>query len=157
MSRMNIHTKLEALNLVLPPVPEALASYMPAKRIGSWVSVSGQLPSINGELMGQGCVPTDVTLEEAQDMARQCVLNGLAALDGVLDHDWSQFDQVGRVGVFVASAEGFDQQHLVANGASDLLQTLFGEAGRHARAAVGVNQLPLNSPVEVELMVHLKA
>ena len=112
--------------------------------------VSGQLPLTGQTLLARGKVPRDVPLDQAQSAAAQCVLNALAILRGELGGDWSKFRRVVRVGVFVQSTDDFDKQPLVANGASELLVTLFGDAGRHARAAVGVNALPMNAAVEVE-------
>ncbi len=153
---MNLSERMSELGLTLPPRPAALASYVPAVVSGRGVVVSGQLPLVDGKLVSQGQVGGDVSLEDAQAAARVCVLNGLAAVDGVLEGDWSRFERVERLGVFVASAGGFVEQHLVANGASDLLAEVFGEAGRHARAAVGVPCLPLGASVEVEMRLVLR-
>ena len=117
--------------------------------------VSGQLPFRDGTLLATGRVGADVSLEQAQACARQCVLNGLAVVRGSCSGSLDPVVRIVRLGVFVACVEGFGDQPKVANGASDLLQQLFGEAGRHARAAVGTNALPLNSCVEVEMLVEL--
>lgn len=151
----NLHHRLEELGLKLPDPPKPIASYVPAVRTGDLLMVSGQLPLLAGHLVAEGSVPDPVHLEQAQAAARQCVLNGLAILGDHLDGDFSRLKQVIRVGVFVQSQDGFHDQAKVANGASDLLQDLLGDAGRHARAAVGVNALPLNASVEIEFMFYI--
>jgi enamine deaminase RidA (YjgF/YER057c/UK114 family) len=115
------------------------------------VFVSGQIPIRDGELLATGTVPDEVSLENAQTLARQCVLNGLAVLQGEIG-SIDKLKRVVRLGCFVASAPGFGGQPKVANGASDLLCEIFGEAGQHARAAVGSVGLPLNVPVEIEFL-----
>lgn len=140
---------LDRLGLALPPVPKPVASYIPAKKIGNLIYVSGQLPMREGKLMCTGPVPSKVSLEEAQAAAKQCVLNGIAAAMSV-----GEVRGVVRVGVFVQSDDGFSDQPKVANGASDLLLELFGDNGRHARAAVGTNALPLDASVEAEFIFH---
>ncbi|MCK5922053.1 MAG: RidA family protein [Methylococcales bacterium] len=147
---MSIETKLEELGLTLPEAPAPVASYIPAVTSRGQVIVSGQLPMQNGELISTGKVPSQVSIEDAQAAARQCVLNALAVLKAELDGDLSRFVRVVRIGAFVQSDDDFFGQPQVANGASEFLQEILGEAGRHARAAVGVNALPLNASVEVE-------
>jgi len=146
--------RLEALGLTLPQAPAPVASYIPAKRSGSLLYVSGQLPMKDGQLMATGTVPGAVDIETAQACARQCVLNGLAAAAGVVG-SIDQIASVVRVGGFVASDPGFAAQPQVVNGASELMQEIFGEEGRHARAAVGVIALPLDACVEVELLLEV--
>jgi len=141
--------RLAALGLALPPVAAPAAAYLPAVAHGDLVVVSGQLPLRDGALLATGLVGADVTLEAAQELARVCALNALAAAAAVAG-GLDALTRVVRVGVFVASAAGFTAQHLVANGASDLLAAVLGPGGRHARAAVGVAALPLDAPVEVE-------
>ena len=144
--------RLEALGLVLPPVVTPLAAYVPAVRIGDQVWTSGQLPLVAGALTHSGKVGAGVTPEQAIE-ARTAALNGLAAaaaLAGGLD----QVRAVLKVVVYVACDPSFTAQPQVANGASELLGAVFGDAGRHARSAVGVAALPLDAPVEVELIVH---
>lgn len=153
---MDIHAKLATLGLKLPVAPKPVAAYVPAVRTGNLIVVAGQLPLIEGKIIATGRVPSAVTLEQAQAAARQCALNALAAVGDVIGGDWSKLVRVVRVGVFVASDNDFFEQPKVANGASELLGQVFGDAGRHARAAVGVNVLPLNAPVEVELMVEVR-
>lgn len=153
---MDILARLESLGLTLPQAPKPIASYVPAVLENGLMVVSGQLPMLDGKLIATGAVPSACSLEQAQLAARQCVLNGLAIAGATLDGDWSRLGRVVRVGVFVQSDAGFDQQAKVANGASDLLLEILGEAGRHARAAVGVNALPLNASVEVEFMFAVR-
>ncbi len=147
---MSIEEKLAELGLTLPEAPKPVAAYVPAVRSGNLVFVSGQLPFAAKTLLATGSVPDQVALDVAHSAAKQCVLNGLAVLKAELDGDLSRLRRVVRIGVFVQSQDGFTQQPAVANGASELLQTLLGDAGKHARAAVGVNALPLNATVEVE-------
>ncbi len=151
-----IEAKLSSLGIVLPPAPPPLASYVPVKIHGGVAQVSGQLPMVEGELMATGLVPSEVEEEQARACARQCAINALAALrhrlgtlDGVLG--------VWKLSCFVASEPGFGGQPAIANGASDLLHEVMGDAGRHARAAVGVSSLPLNAPVEVEFSFIIDA
>lgn len=153
---MDLNAKLQELGLSLPEAPKAVADYVPAVQTGNLVFISGQLPMRSGELIATGSVPRDVTPEDATRCAAQCVLNGLAALGPVIDGDWSRLVRVVRLGVFVNSDGDFELQHKVANGASELLGRLLGDAGRHARAAVGAAGLPLGAPVEVEMIVEVK-
>jgi len=153
---MNIDAKLAELGLMLPAAPKPVAAYVPCVRSGNLVFVSGQLPFAAGQLLFTGQVPSPVDLEEAQECARQCVLNGLAILKAELGGDWSKLARVVRVGVFVRCDDMYTDQPQVANGASELLVRILGDAGRHARAAVGVNALPLGSPVEVEFIFEIR-
>jgi enamine deaminase RidA (YjgF/YER057c/UK114 family) len=145
--------RLAELGLTLPPVVPPVAAYVPAVRNGSLVWTSGQLPMVSGSLVATGLVGSDVTAEDAKDLARTCALNALAAVGSVADLD--SVVRVVKVVGFVASADGFYGQPGVVNGASELLGEVFGDAGRHARSAVGVAVLPLNAPVEVELVVEV--
>jgi enamine deaminase RidA (YjgF/YER057c/UK114 family) len=146
--------RLASLGLTLPAVPTPVAAYLPATRFDDLVFTSGQLPTVNGALLATGRVGAEVSPEEAYACARTAALNGLAA---VVDHtgDLDVIVRVIKVVVYVASAPGFSGQPQVANGASELLAEVFGEAGRHARSAVGVASLPLDAPVEVELVVEV--
>ncbi len=153
---MNLKTKLADLGLTLPPAPKAVAAYVPAVRVGDIIYVSGQLPLEDGQLTATGPVPTSTSLDAAQHAARRCVLNALAAVDPLIESDWSRLARVVRVGVFVASDPTFTDQHLVANRASELLVEIFGDQGRHARAAVGVPSLPLGASVEVEFTFEVR-
>lgn len=146
--------RLRAAGLELPDAPKALGAYVPAVRSGSVVTTSGQLPMVAGKLVTTGHVGDSVTPETASKCAEIAVLNALAAASTVCDLD--QVECVVRLGGFVASAPGFTGQPGVLNGASQVLIAAFGDAGRHARCAVGVAELPLGSPVEVELTLHLR-
>lgn len=148
--------RLTALNLTLPNVAAPVGSYVPAIRAGQQILTSGQLPMREGKLLYTGKVPTDVTVEEAADGASIAVLNALAACASVAG-GLDAIEQVVRVCVFVNSAPGFTEQPTVANGASDLLVKIFGDAGRHVRAAVGAAELPLNAAVELELIVTVRS
>ncbi len=148
---------LAKLGLALPVPPKPVASYVPSVRTGNLLIVSGQLPFRDGKLIATGKVPSVVSVEVAQECARQCVLNGLAVVAAESGGSLAHVSRIVRLGVFVACDDGFSDQPKVANGASDLLQQIFGEAGRHARAAVGTNALPLNACVEVEMMVELRS
>ncbi|MEM7681175.1 MAG: RidA family protein [Planctomycetota bacterium] len=152
-----IQARLDELGWTLPDATPALAAYRPAVLDGVHLYVSGQLPMRDGRLTAEGPVPSPCTLECAQQAARQCVLNALGAARDALDGDLDRLERVLRLGVFVASEPGFAQQHLVANGASEALVELLGDAGRHARAAVGVLALPLGASVEVELLARVRA
>lgn len=143
--------RLKSAGLELPEVPSPAGSYVPATRAGDLVFTAGQLPLRNGELPLTGKVGAGVSVEEAAEAARTCALNALAAAArevGGLDNLTGVVKVVG----FVASAEGFDAQPKVINGASDLIGEVFGDSGKHARSAVGVAELPMNSPVEVEII-----
>jgi enamine deaminase RidA (YjgF/YER057c/UK114 family) len=153
---MSIEDRLAELNLTLPPAPRPLASYIPAVLTGNLLVVSGQVPVEGGRVVHPGKLGGQISIEEGQQLARLCVLNGLAVAKQVLG-SLDRIRRVVRVGGFVASVEGFVQQPAVINGASDLLAEIFGEAGRHARVAVGVNELPLGCAVEVEFMFEVAA
>jgi enamine deaminase RidA (YjgF/YER057c/UK114 family) len=153
---MSIEKALAGMGLHLHDAPKPVAAYVPAVRTGNLVLVSGQLPFTGGQLLATGRVPSQVGLEQAHEAAVQCVLNGLSALKAELGGDLSGLKRVLRVGVFVQSDDGFHEQPLVANGASELLEKLLGENGRHARAAVGVNALPLNASVEIEFLFEVE-
>ena len=146
--------KLEQLGLELPTVVPPVANYVPAVRTGAFVYTSGQLPMVDGALAATGKVGAEVTAEQAAELARTCALNALAAVDGLVGID--SVVKVVKVVGFVASAPGFSGQPGVVNGASDVLGEIFGDAGVHARSAVGVSELPLNAPVEVELIVEVE-
>lgn len=145
---------LAELGLSVPEVAAPVAVYVPAVRSGQHVFTSGQLPMRSGELMMTGKVGGEVSLEEAQECARQCALNAIAAVKAQIG-DLADVKRVVKAVVFVASTPDFTGQPQVANGASELLGKAFGDAGVHARSAVGVSVLPLDSPVEVELVVEV--
>ncbi len=150
---MSATARLEELGLTLPPVVAPVAAYVPAVRTGNLVYTSGQLPMVDGELPAQGKVGGAVSAEDARELARRCALNALAAVDALVGLD--SVTRVVKVVGFVASAPGFNGQPGVVNGASQLLGDVFGDAGAHARSAVGVSELPLDAPVEVELIVEV--
>ena len=147
--------RLAALGLRLPPVARPVGSYVPAVRSGDLVFTSGQLPIREGQLQAVGKVGAQVSPEQAKEMAGVCALNALAAVDALVGLD--RVEQVVKVVGFVASTPEFTGQPAVVNGASELLTEVFGDAGRHARSAVGVAALPLDAPVEVELIVRVTA
>jgi enamine deaminase RidA (YjgF/YER057c/UK114 family) len=147
---------LERLQIVLPDAPKPVASYVPARQSGNQVFISGQIPMASGSLLATGAVPSQVSIEQAIECARQCTLNCLANLQNHLG-DLGKVTKVVRVGVFVASDPGFGSQPQIANGCSDLLVEIFGESiGQHARAAVGVSALPLDVPVEIEFIFEVE-
>ncbi|ANH37975.1 Endoribonuclease L-PSP [Nocardioides dokdonensis FR1436] len=146
--------RLAALGLSVPEVAVPVAAYVPAVRSGQHVYTSGQLPMRSGELMATGKVGGEVTAEEAQACAQQCALNAIAAVKAEIG-DLARVVRVVKVVCFVASTPDFTGQPGVANGVSELLGKVFGEAGVHARSAVGVPVLPLDAPVEVELLVEV--
>ncbi|CAN5505732.1 RidA family protein [soil metagenome] len=147
--------RLAELGIVLPPVTPPLASYVPAVRSGNHVFTSGQLPIVSGELQATGKVGVEVTADEAAGYARTCALNALAAVHALVGID--AVIRVVKVVGFVASSPDFTGQPGVVNGASNFLREVFGDAGCHARSAVGVAVLPLDAPVEVELVVEVAA
>ncbi|MFT3898866.1 MAG: RidA family protein [Gordonia sp. (in: high G+C Gram-positive bacteria)] len=151
-------SRLSELGLTLPPVVPPLAAYQPAVRTGNLVYTAGQLPMVDGELMFRGKVAEGaegiVSPDDAKAAARQAALNALAAVDALVGLD--AIVQIVKVVGFVASADGFAGQPGVVNGASELIGEIFGDAGKHARSAVGVNELPIGAPVEVELIVEVK-
>jgi len=144
--------RLGDLGLSLPAVARPLAAYVPAVRFADLVYTAGQLPLVDGRLQAVGKVGADVSVDEAVQCARIAALNGLAAVAD-LAGDLDVITRIVKVTVFVASAPGFTEQPLIANGASGLIGEIFGDSGRHARSAVGVAVLPLDAPVEVELVV----
>ena len=152
---MSIKEKLDALGLTLPTAAAPVAAYVPAVKTGNLVFTAGQLPVVDGKLLLTGKVGSDVTPEDAKKMAEICALNALAAISLVADID--QIEKIVRVGGFVNGVPGFVAIPAVVNGASELLIKLFGDVnGKHARTAVGVAELPLNAPVEIEMVVQLK-
>jgi len=152
---VSIKEKLSSLGLTLPVAALPVAAYVPAVKSGNLVFVAGQLPLVDGKIVKEGKVGKEVTPEEAKDMAQICALNALAAISLVADID--QIEKIVRVGGFVNGAPGFVAIPGVINGASELFIKLFGDAnGKHARTAIGVAELPLNAPVEVEALVLLK-
>lgn len=147
--------RLAELGIALPTVVPPLAAYVPAVRTGSLVFTAGQLPMIEGKLPATGKVGADVSVEQAHAMARTCALNGLAAIHSVVGLD--SVVRVVKVVGYVASSPDFTGQAAVVNGASELLGEVFGATGAHARSAVGMASLPLDAPVEIELVVEVTA
>jgi enamine deaminase RidA (YjgF/YER057c/UK114 family) len=152
---VTVRARLVELGLELPEVNPPLAAYVPAVQSGHHVYVSGQLPMAEGRLLATGKVGAEVSAERAKELAQRCALNALANIDALVGLD--RVVRVVKVVGFVASAEGFTGQPSVINGASELFGAVFGEAGRHARSAVGVAELPLGAPVEVEVIVEVSA
>lgn len=152
MSR--VEANLREARLELPPAPEPAANYLPAVRTGNLLFVSGQGPTRNGTPVIRGLVGDAVSEAEAVEAAQLCALNSLAVIKATID-DLDRVVRVVKLLGFVASADDFERQPLVMNGASDLYVTAFGEAGRHARSAIGTSKLPFDIPVEVEIAVEL--
>lgn len=150
---MSVSDRLAELGIELPEVVAPLAAYVPAVRTGNLVYTSGQLPMEGGTLRAEGKVGAEVSADDGKALARVCGLNALAAVHALVGID--SVVRVVKVVGFVASAPGFTGQPAVINGASELLGEVFGPAGAHARSAVGVSELPLNAPVEVELIVEI--
>ena len=153
---MSIKEKLAEIGLTLPVAAAPVAAYVPAVKTGNLVFTAGQLPVVDGKVVITGKVGAEVTPEQAKDMAQICALNALAAISLVADID--QIERIIRVGGFVNGVPGFVAIPQVVNGASELLIKLFGEInGKHARTAIGVAELQLNAPVEIEMVVQLKS
>ena len=150
-----INKRLADLGLTLPTPPRPVAAYIPFVRTGNLIFVSGQVPLVEGKVICSGPVPSGVSVDQARAAAKQCALNGLAVVQGALGGDLERVRQIIRLGVWVCSDAGFTDQPKVANGASELLVEIFGECGRHARAAVGSIALPLGATVEVEMLVEI--
>lgn len=148
---MTLTEKLSSLGIALPTVSGPFGAYVPAKKVGSLIYASGQIPMKDGKLIAIGQVPSRCTVDASKLAARQCVINALAAVN-TLPGGVDQLAGVVRVGAFISSDTGFTQQPQVANGASEFLLELFGDAGKHVRAAVGVNTLPLDASVEIEFI-----
>lgn len=152
---MSINEKIISLGLTLPTAAAPVAAYVPAVKSGNLIFTAGQLPILDGKVVKEGKVGAEVSPEDAKALAQICALNALAAIALVADLD--QIERVVRVGGFVNCAPGFVAIPAVVNGASEFLLKVFGEVnGKHARTAVGVAELPLNAPVEIELIVQLK-
>lgn len=152
---MIIEKKLAEAGIELPAMSAPKAMYVPVVQTGDLLFVSGQIPMLDDKLLYTGKVGDTRTLEDAQAAARICVINGLAALKAYLG-DLDKIQRFVKVQAFVASKTGFDQQHIVVNAASQLLFDIFGEAGRHARTAVALNQLPMDATIEIEFIVEVK-
>jgi len=149
-----IEDKLKQMGITIPEAAKPLAAYIPATQIGNLVMTSGQVPVVAGSIKYLGKVGKDITEEQGMEAAKICVLNCLSAVKSVIG-SLNKIKRVVKLTVFVNSAEGFTAQPKVANGASEFIVELFGDAGKHARSAVGVSELPLNSAVEVEMIVEV--
>jgi enamine deaminase RidA (YjgF/YER057c/UK114 family) len=152
---VSIESRLKALGIILPAAPKPVANYVPAVRAGELLFTSGMLPMMEGKLVYEGKLGKDLTVEQGQAAAKLAALNALS----VVKQELSGLDSIVRIirlTGHVASAPGFVQQPAVLNGASDLLVAIFGENGRHSRVALGAAELPLNSPVELELIVQVR-
>jgi len=149
------YARLAELGLTLPQVVPPLAAYVPAVQSGNYVYVSGQLPFVDGKLPYTGKVGADVSVEQGAELAKFSALNALAAIDALVG--LGRIVKIVKITGFVASAEGFTGQPAVVNGASELFGAVLGEQGRHARSAVGVSELPLGAPVEVEVIFEVAA
>ena len=150
-----IDARLKELGIGLPAPAKPVANYVPFVRTGSLVAISGQVPIENGEIKWKGRVGKDLALEDARKAARLCAINLLCQLREACHGDLDRVTRCVRLGVFVASADGFTDQPKVANGASDLMVEVFGEAGKHARTAIATNVLPLNCAVEVDALFEI--
>ena len=150
-----IEEKIKELGFEVPEAPKPLAAYVPALIIRDFVFTAGQIPSVKGELKFKGKVGKDITEEEGRKAAEICALNCLGAIKGVIGN-LDKIEQVVKLTAFVNSADGFTAQPKVANGASELIGKIFGDNGKHARSAVGVNELPIDAAVEIEMIVKLK-
>jgi enamine deaminase RidA (YjgF/YER057c/UK114 family) len=152
---MTLQGKLHTLGIDLPPVSGPFGAYVPARRVGNLIYVAGQLPMKDGKLMATGQVPSRCSIDDARAAARQCVINAIAAVQ-MLPGGVEIIAGVVRVGAFVNSDSTFTEQPKVADAASELLKDIFGDAGQHARAAVGVNTLPRDASVEIEVIFEAR-
>ncbi|MCB0746772.1 MAG: RidA family protein [Ignavibacteriae bacterium] len=149
-----VEEKLKELGILIPEAPKPLASYIPAIKVGNLVFTAGQITLLNGELKFKGKVGKDLTLEEGKEAAKLCIINCLSVIKAEIG-SLGKIKRIVKVTAFVNSADGFTDQPKVANGASDLLVALFGEQGKHVRSAVGVNGLPIDASVEIEMIVEV--
>ncbi|MFQ5780344.1 MAG: RidA family protein [Nitrospiria bacterium] len=154
ISMIDYEERLQSLGLSLPPPPRPVAAYVPVVRSGNLLFLSGMIPLVDGELPLQGKVGKALTLEQGEEATRIALRNALAVIQAECG-SLNRVEQIIRIAVHVASAEGFTQQSIVANAASELLIQIFGAAGRHARLALGAPVLPLDSPVELEMIVQV--
>ncbi|MBO8168022.1 MAG: RidA family protein [Thermoanaerobacteraceae bacterium] len=152
---MSFEQKVQELGLTVPEAPKPVAAYVPAVKVDNYVYTAGQIPFVNGELKYKGKVGKDLTLEQGYEAAKICALNCLAAIKGQIG-SLDNIEKIVKITGFVSSAPGFNDQPKVINGASELIGQIFGEQGQHARAAVGVNELPVDAAVEVEMIVKVK-
>jgi enamine deaminase RidA (YjgF/YER057c/UK114 family) len=153
---MSFERRLVDLGISLPPTPVPVANYVPAVKIGNLVFASGQTPTRGGQLVLRGKVGAEVSIDEGADAAAIALLNCLAEVRSVIE-SLDEIERIVKLNGYVASAPGFDQQPTVINGASLMLERIFGDAGRHARAAIGVAELPGGAPVEIDLIVEIRS
>lgn len=147
--------KIKELGMNIPEAPKPLAAYVAANRVDNLIFTAGQLPLVGGKLTAEGKVGIEVSEENAKKAAEVCAINCLSAVKSLINN-LDNIEKIVKLTVFVASAEGFTNQPVVANGASELMVKIFGESGKHARSAVGVSELPLNASVEIEMIVKVK-
>lgn len=152
---MHIEDRIEKQGITLPQMNEPKAMFVPAKRVGNLLFVSGQIPTSNDKLIYTGKLGRELSLEQGQEAARLCIINMLAAVKACIG-DLDAVKNVVKLQAFVNSETGFDKQHILVNAASQLLYDVFGEMGRHARTAIGTNQLPLDAPVEIEAIFEVE-
>lgn len=152
---MHIEDRIEMQGIALPQVSEPKAMFLPAKRAGNLLFVSGQIPTLSDKLIYTGKVGRELSLEQGQEAARLCIINMLATVKACIG-DLDAVKNVVKLQAFVNSETGFDKQHILVNAASQLLYDVFGEMGRHARTAIGTNQLPLDAPVEIEAIFEVE-
>ena len=150
-----IEEKIKELGYSVPEAPKPLAAYIAVTRVDNLVFTAGQLPMVDGKLIAEGKIGTDVSNELGTKAAEICALNCLSVIKSEIG-DLENIEQIVKVTVFVNSADGFTAQPQIANGASEFLVNVFGDAGKHVRSAVGVNELPINAPVEIEMIVKVK-
>ena len=150
-----IEDKIKDSGFELPDAPKPVAVYVPALKINNLVFTAGQIPFVKGELKYKGKLGKDLSIDEGKKAAEICALNCLAAIKGIINN-LDEIERVVKLTVFVNSGDGFTNQPQVANGASELLEKIFGEKGKHVRSAVGVNELPLDAAVEIEMIVKIK-
>jgi enamine deaminase RidA (YjgF/YER057c/UK114 family) len=151
-----IEERIKELGYQLPQTPKPVAAYVPALLVDNLVFTAGQIPLVNGEVKFKGKLDKDIMIDEGRKAAETCALNCLAAVKGVIG-DLDKIEQIIKLTVFVNSTESFTNQPQVANGASELIEKIFGEKGKHVRSAVGVNELPLDAAVEIEMIVKIFA
>ena len=152
---VSFEERIKELGLELPEAPKPVAAYVPAVLVDKYIYTSGQIPFVNGELKFKGKIGQELNEQEGYEAAKVCALNCLSVIKSVIG-DLDKIDRVIKVNGFVASAAGFNMQPKVINGASELIGQIFGDQGQHARAAVGVNELPLDAACEVEMIVKIK-
>lgn len=152
---MDIDNRLKDLGIIIPQVARPLAAYVPGLIAGDFVYISGQLPSRDGKVLYTGSIGKDLTVADGQEASRLAVINCLAVLQSCLG-EWSSLERIVKITGYIQSETDFNDQALVLNGASELLEQIFGDKGRHARAAVGVSALPLNAACEVEMIAHIR-